>query len=747
MVNYWAIQIGINQYRFLPPLSYAQRDAEQWLAALNQAGIPSQHCCLLTDPVTRTIPVTGTIGEPRLPTVQNIQAQLAYYQQMMQPQDMLLFFFSGYGLYHQGKDYLLPIEGDPRQVVATGIGIEPLFQLLNASGIRSLVLLDANRSQLGLERGGFGEETLKLAQQYGIAVLLSCQPQQFSHEPLTLRQGLFTTALVEAIQTAGCATVEQLVQFVADRLPRLSEECWRPRQDVLAFVPPHLRYQMLLPWIHRSQPIYGVAGKARSHLADSLSSNLTDNFAGVISPFSFLSQARLSQASAQLTQRIGCWFRGWMKPQSALSLPAPAPASATLAANWQAANLNPALRLPDRSIGSSEAESQGTEAGAEALPKLSDDFTGRRLLFQGGLIAAILLFGVILRNSGAWLQSTGTPSDPLAPTAALSPPAPRPASTAPETLVPVDPELQFKLALDAFQSQQFEEANRRLGQIPIADRTAEQNQLLQQSNQALLDEAKTMLIRIRQPRAENQVSDFVEAIRIARLIKPDQPLYSQAQQDIDRWSRVILDMAQGRAARPDSDSALDIANNYKTAISAARLVPSDQPIYPDATTVISGWSQRILDLATEQAQQGDLDRAIQIGELVPPYTEVYALAQEAIAGWRNQPLPEETARSVGSKPTLDKAAEPGTLEPTSTIVELTQPALTQSGSSEPEPEPEPEPVAVEPVDPTSFEPEYFEPESAEPELTEPEYFEPELAEPALTEPEFIEPASGEAIDW
>lgn len=722
MVNYWALQIGINQYRFLPPLSYAQRDAEQLLEVLTQSGMPSQHCRLFVDP-----PTAG--GDSRLPTAQNIQAQLTQYQQVMQPKDLLLLFFSGYGLAYQGKDYLMPIEGDPHQVAATGLAIESLFQAFQAAGVRSIVILDANRSQLGLEQGGFGVETLELAQQYGIAVLLSCQPHQFAHEPLTLRQGLFTTALIEAIQTAGCATVEQLVQFVGERLPQLSEECWRPRQDLFAYVPPQLRYQMLLPDLHRRQLAQGAIGSGRGNLT------------GIMSQLSVVSRSGVLQTGSNLTQGLASWLSRFTKPQPAL----PLTESGTLTANWSQPRLD-LLDLTDRPARATQA----AQATTGVTPP-NDEFVGRRLLVQGGLIAAILLFGVILRNSNALLQSANQSLEAIDPAAATLSPLPSPAAPADaESILPIDPDLQFKLAKDAFQAQQFEEANRRLSRISAASRTPEQAELFQQTNQALLDTAKTMLIRIRQPRSENQVSDFVEAIRIARLIKPDQPLYAQAQQDIDRWSRVILDMAQGRAARPDGDSALDVANNYKTAISAARLVPSDQSIYTDANAVISGWSQRILDLANEQAKNGDLDRAIQIGELVPPYTDIYALAQEAIAGWRNQPLPEETALSEPKR--LEKAAPAPEVTPEA-APEAAAPKLLQPGPPAPAvAEPQPEPAVTESVFPETPESEWAEPEFIAPEVAEepieapaaalspePEWNESDYAEPDYAEPDYAEP--------
>ncbi len=627
MVNYWAIQIGINQYRFLPPLSYAQRDAEQLRGILTQAGFSPRQCSLFADQITLSN------GDPRFPTAQNIQTQIAQYQRVMQPEDVLLFFFSGYGLCHQGKEYLMPIEGDPQQIVTTGIEVEALFKAFKATQSKVLVILDANRSQLGIDRGGFGEETMQLAQQYGIAALLSCQPTQFSHEPLTLRQGILSAALITAIQS-GCATVEQLIQTVADRLPKLSEECWRPRQDALAFVPPNLRYQIILPEAGRRRQVTpSSVGTVGGRITSGPIAPLKDSLARPV--------ALLTQTSSGLTKIVTHWFQSFMKPSA--NTPPLATSSGSLAAS-----------LPQSMLPATREESAG----------ISDEFFWRRLLMQGGLIAGILLFGVILRNSSTLISSTRTleqltpaTQQPQSPTAnsdnADSDATPGPA-------VSLDPALVMQSAETAFQAQQFEEANRQLSQIPAAQRTAEQNQLFQQTNQALLDNAKTMLIRTREPRAENQVSDLVEAIKIARLIKADQPLYLDAQQNIDRWSRVIMDMAEGRAARSISESAIDTANNYKTAISAARLVPTDQPVHAEAEQAIEGWSQRILDLAKDRATANDFDRAIQIGELVPPYTPVYAAAQEAIAGWRNQPIstPDETASATSDARSVESPDEP-----------------------------------------------------------------------------------------
>jgi len=639
MANYWAIEIGISQYRFLPPLSYAQRDAELLHQTLLQSGFVAQCCSLLADQITQTSLDTG------FPSGRNIQAALTRIQQVIQPEDLLICFFSGYGLQHQGKDYLLPIEADPRNLAETGLAVEELLNQLKACPSENiLLLLDANRSQLGLHQAevhqarlGFGAETTRLAEALGIAVLLSCQPDQLSHEPLTLRQGIFTAALTTAL--GDCITLEQLVSRLSQQLPQLSEEFWRPRQDLQAVVPAHLRYQLLLPEAGAVRPTLKV-------------------LSGGVQPERATTQHLASPAGGSSSDRASRLPRPGFRQVVSSLLAQAFPAGAESDGKRNA-------------IASSSMTDTATLTLADGLETvgLSDHFFWRRLLAQGGLIAGILLFGVVLRNSSSLINSTESsdsgsslstatisnaqPQSAISPKAAPSPAKPAPAvnpgptgqsgtaipepSAAP--VIAIDPALLMQAAQSALNAQQYDEANRQLVQIPASQRSVEQQQLLEQVNRELLNQAKTMLIRIRNPMPENQVSDLVEAIKVARLIKADQPLYSESQQNIDRWSRLIMDMAQGRAERANGSSAADAADNYTKAILAARLVPTDQPVYEQAQQAISLWSQKILDLANTRASNGELDLAIQIGELVPPNTPDYAAAQEAIANWRNQPSP------------------------------------------------------------------------------------------------------------
>jgi uncharacterized caspase-like protein len=642
MANYWAVSIGINQYRFFPALSYAQRDADLLHETLLQSGYAAQRCGLLSDRIT----ITST--DPGFPSAQSIQAQLEQVCQRVKPGDVLLCFFSGYGLHLEGEDYLLPIEADPRQLTTTGIAVTDLIKTLKTAATKNIVLLiDANRSQFNLEslrsQPGFGTQTLQLGQSQDLAILLSCRSDQFSHEPLTLRQGIFTTALVAALQT--CMTLEQLVEAMGQRLPELSEEVWRPRQDLQAVVPPQLRYQLIVPELRPSKPAKALVAKDHQP--------------------SFLS-GLLPRGLQRLQRAIPATQPAWTAPVASYSGPLSGGTARTGIASGMSqlhqiktdmsrkltslklTGLWPKLAPTETPVQApvQTALPTGTKMAiaptglADQASALNDDFFWRRLLAQGGLVAGILLFGVILRNSGALINAPEAArrlESQFSSRIQIPPTEPIVSSPEMQTLA-VEPRLIMQSAQAAFAAQQYEEANRQLIQIPAAQRNPAQTQLLEQTNRELLNQAKTMLIRTRDPMPENQVSDLVEAIKVARLIRVDQPLYQESQQNIDRWSRLIMDMAQGRAERANGSEPIEAANNYSKAISAAKLVPTDQKVYIQAQQAIQMWSKMILDLANSRASNADLDLAIQIGELVPMNTPEYSAAQEAIANWRNQPL-------------------------------------------------------------------------------------------------------------
>jgi len=197
----------------------------------------------------------------------------------------------------------------------------------------------------------------------------------------------------------------------------------------------------------------------------------------------------------------------------------------------------------------------------------------------------------------------------------------------------------------------------------------------EQENRDLLGKARTAL-------GLNQASKYSSAIDMARSIKRGEPLYAEARQDIEFWSRAILDIAVGRAKMgkfndaiaaaklvpSDSDSyqsaedaialwtvqaqqqrtnqavlnqAKELiiasqASSYKQAIDLARSIPQGQPNYFAAQKLINQWSNDILAIARSHADKNSLKSAIAAASLVPEDTKAYEQAKGAIATWQER---------------------------------------------------------------------------------------------------------------
>jgi Caspase domain len=233
MATQTCISIGINQYQSLPALGYGLADAvamEQFF--VDAAGWSPSQCLLMTD----TSPNHG--DKSTYPDRENIQRWLQQWSwDTLHHGDLLWFFFSGCGISFEGEDYLIPIDGDVEDLPNTCISIRQLYQQFNDIGVNALVFLDANRSIHLPLSSGIGKITTKLAQDYQIPTFLSCQSHEFSHEDAGLGHGLFTTALLEALNYHPDLNLGTIDTYLSSRLAELSEHHWKPLQTPVSIVP------------------------------------------------------------------------------------------------------------------------------------------------------------------------------------------------------------------------------------------------------------------------------------------------------------------------------------------------------------------------------------------------------------------------------------------------------------------------------------------------------------------------------
>ncbi|NES84171.1 MAG: hypothetical protein F6K10_23725 [Moorea sp. SIO2B7] len=612
MTNYSCMAIGINRYNFIQPLSYAQADAEALEQFLVEEGnLSPQQCLLLTD-ASAWVEQQSTY-----PNLENILYWLNNpnpqgTNQNYLPPSVLWFFFSGYGVHHNGKDYLMPIDGNPRDIPGTGIEMRSLFESLQKWRAGKIVaFLDMNRAP-GLTGGTtLGEKTIELAAKMGIATVLSSRPNQFSHEAAALGHGMFTAALLEALRYyRRDLTLVNLDQYLRDRLPELSEHHWRPIQTPIA----------VFPALEDSQ-------KAILPLANSVTSMKMENIPlvnGHLNSFNGESDHNYQT----LTNTIESTSVSATIPSEAPVKSSKAPANPPIATFTPSADDQPLTYTP---IPLPKTEKGSSSKQPPSEPGKKSSWLGI-ILALSGLIFLAILFTKILDRISQSPQVSPTTSSPTLPTTGLT-------------------------TLNS------------TSEFPYGEITSESSE----PGQKLLNQARMSL-------KGNQASSFSQAIAKARQVEPNDMYYDQAQLDINRWSWIILDIAQGRAVQNDYLGAIfaaklvpqdqkDIyaiaqkvindweinagkqlqnqiliqeakkqinpnqASSYIRAIKVLRQISPDQLSYKEAQELIDKWSRQIYLIANSRASREEFDSAIEAAKLVPQYSSSYQTAQKAISKW------------------------------------------------------------------------------------------------------------------
>ena len=177
-----------------------------------------------------------------------------------------------------------------------------------------------------------------------------------------------------------------------------------------------------------------------------------------------------------------------------------------------------------------------------------------------------------------------------------------------------------------------------------------------------------------------QASPFNRAIRQARKVELNSSFYTQAQEDIDRWSETILDIAKGRADEGDFNGAIAAAelvpqnhsstkliaqeateslknwqlrarqnylargylikaqaiinssqaSSYNQAIGVLQRISPEAEEYREAQSLISQWNEQIYLIAKQRAAQGDFKQAVEAAVLISEDSLYYQLAQDSI---------------------------------------------------------------------------------------------------------------------
>ncbi|CAD5949490.1 caspase family protein [Planktothrix agardhii] len=595
MKRYICIAIGINQYQYLQPLNYAQKDAEAIYEYLvDVAGFPRDQSLLITDKSPQMSKMST------YPNRENIVDWVeSFCKEQLGPEDVLWFFFSGHGFAKDGRDYLLPIDGNPTQLETTGIPIQELFDYFKAAATdKILVLLDINRAQGAHAGESVGTQTAEIARKLKIPTILSCQPEQLSRETSALRQGFFTSVLLEGLKAGQFSTLDRLIHGLEKRLPEVTEQHLRPRQNpVFAVYPASKLQQVLLPEIRQ--------------VAINLSNGIREiNMATVESHQNGTAPVSEDPLKLSLSSDQGNGDRGSAtgEPVEPGNLPPNSPASVI-----QMNSQPPASSTEDTMTESSFLQ---------------------RLILWSGATALVLLLGVFLTNKPIFLgQKTAKSS--VETSTVVKTPKPLPATTKPETTPPTPTPAspvqlldESKLLLKDASASDFSKAIAIIRQIPASDPQYKEAQ------GDIEQWSKTILV-IAQGRALSQnLPAAVDALKLLPDANPE--IYQQGQKQLEEWEAQlsILKNNQGILSQAKALIKPGQASSYSDAIGLVQKIPADQPGYLEAEKLIDQWGNQIWEIAQSRAKKKQYDNAIEAAKLVPENTSAYDAAKKAIADWK-----------------------------------------------------------------------------------------------------------------
>lgn len=595
MKRYICIAIGINQYQYLQPLNYAQKDAEAIYEYLvDVAGFPRDQSLLITDKSPQMSKMST------YPNRENIVDWVeSFCKEQLGPEDVLWFFFSGHGFAKDGRDYLLPIDGNPTQLETTGIPIQELFDYFKAAATdKILVLLDINRAQGAHAGESVGTQTAEIARKLKIPTILSCQPEQLSRETSALRQGFFTSVLLEGLKAGQFSTLDRLIHGLEKRLPEVTEQHLRPRQNpVFAVYPASKLQQVILP--------------ESRQVAINLSNGIREiNMATVESHQNGTAPVSEDPLKLSLSSDQGNGDRGSAtgEPVEPGNLPPNSPASVI-----QMNSQPPASSTEDTMTESSFLQ---------------------RLILWSGATALVLLLGVFLTNKPIFLgQKTAKSS--VETSTVVKTPKPLPATTKPETTPPTPTPAspvqlldESKLLLKDASASDFSKAIAIIRQIPASDPQYKEAQ------GDIEHWSKTILV-IAQGRALSQnLPGAVDAIKLLPDANPE--IYQQGQKQLEEWEAQlkVLNNNQGILSQAKALIKPGQASSYSDAIGLVQKIPADQPGYLEAEKLIDQWGNQIWEIAQSRAKKKQYDNAIEAAKLVPENTSAYDAAKKAIADWK-----------------------------------------------------------------------------------------------------------------
>src|SRR5712691_2279611 len=208
----WALIIGISNYAHAEPLHYAATDAlafSDFVKSPRGGGVPADHVyTLLEDQASRT----------------GVLVKLEELQDKVQPGDTVYIYIAGHGYTKQRVGYFIPSDGDLTSPAASAINFSHLKDMVE-SGLaqtqaRILVTDICNAGRIGPQTTELAQKIQNLINEHLLAVkpgkgtflnLLASRPNEASWERDDLEGGVFTHALLDALNGKAAQTGEPIL--------------------------------------------------------------------------------------------------------------------------------------------------------------------------------------------------------------------------------------------------------------------------------------------------------------------------------------------------------------------------------------------------------------------------------------------------------------------------------------------------------------------------------------------------------
>jgi hypothetical protein len=215
----WAVLAGANQYEdeiHYSPLQVCVKDTLALKGQLIASGYDDGRIKILTDQ-----------GD-ELPTRENILVALKSIASATEPDDLLLFYYSGHGVEKNGESYLVARNGRHLIIEETAIPISKVKEIMRSASARAkVIIIDACHSGVRLDKGSAAVMTDEFIHRVfeeakGFAILASCEQGQVSYEWCQNERSVFTHYFLEALQGAadfdakGFITIQDVNRYVSN---------------------------------------------------------------------------------------------------------------------------------------------------------------------------------------------------------------------------------------------------------------------------------------------------------------------------------------------------------------------------------------------------------------------------------------------------------------------------------------------------------------------------------------------------